>query len=118
MANLRIYTFGCRLNKAESELIRQQLEPLKRDKLLILINTCAITAKAEQQTRQFFRKLRRQNPKATIIAAGCWAQLQLNRYGNKSELNQVLKDFKIDRLISNEAKQAFIGKIYLPSQTS
>lgn len=56
----------------------------------IIVNTCAVTKEAERQGLQTLRKLRRENPDAHIIAAGCAVQLDPARYAAMPEVNRVL----------------------------
>ena len=75
----RIVTLGCRLNAADSALLYTSLaecgyrasETETPD--VLIVNTCAVTAEAERKTRQTLRKLRREYPKAKIVAVGCAA---------------------------------------------
>ena len=79
----RIVTLGCRLNHADTALLTARLEaagyvlcenpevPVD----LILVNTCAVTAEAEAKSRRQILRLRRENPDAEIIAAGCAVEL-------------------------------------------
>ncbi|MEO6248990.1 MAG: radical SAM protein [Sphingomicrobium sp.] len=82
-------TLGCRLNFAESELFARTAS----DDTTI-INSCAVTAEAERQTRQAIRRARRERPDARIIVAGCAAQLSPDRYRAMPEVDAVaLRDF-------------------------
>ena len=65
-------TLGCRLNFAESEVLRQ-LSPTGED--WVIVNSCAVTAEAVRQTRQAIRKARRDRPNAKILATGCAVQM-------------------------------------------
>lgn len=79
-----ITTFGCQMNKADSERMAGILEDMgyawsedPNDAHLILYNTCTIRDNAEQKVysylgRQAIRK--QSNPDLTLIVAGCVAQ--------------------------------------------
>ncbi|MDR1338061.1 MAG: MiaB/RimO family radical SAM methylthiotransferase [Rickettsiales bacterium] len=69
--NIKILSFGCRLNSLESEKIRAMLAPVLE--CAIVVNTCAVTAEAERQSGQAVRKLARENPNAPIFVTGCAA---------------------------------------------
>src|SRR5579875_445807 len=73
--SVEVVTFGCRLNAAESEVIRREAE---RAGLCdtVVVNTCAVTAEAVRQARQAIRALRRQRPQAHIVVTGCAAQVE------------------------------------------
>ena len=75
----RIVTLGCRLNHADTALLTARLaeagyavcDDPARPVDLIVVNTCAVTAEAEAKSRRQILRLRRENPGARIIAAGC-----------------------------------------------
>jgi threonylcarbamoyladenosine tRNA methylthiotransferase MtaB len=74
-----IVTFGCRVNQAdsltlESELAGAGAESVSADCAdLVIVNTCSVTANADQGARQTIRRIARDNPAARIIATGCYA---------------------------------------------
>jgi threonylcarbamoyladenosine tRNA methylthiotransferase MtaB len=81
MKTYYIKTLGCKVNQYESDGIAAGLEQhgLIRAKTgravdVCIINTCAVTSKAAMQSRQAVRKLRRDNPDATIYVPGCHVQ--------------------------------------------
>ena len=59
--SVEVVTFGCRLNAAESEVIRREAERAGFDDTVV-VNTCAVTAEAVRQARQAIRALRRERP--------------------------------------------------------
>ena len=74
-----IVTFGCRVNQADSlgfeeELLSRGGIPVPpADAELVLVNTCSVTATADQGARQTIRRIARDNPRARIVATGCYA---------------------------------------------
>jgi threonylcarbamoyladenosine tRNA methylthiotransferase MtaB len=81
MAGFHIVTFGCKVNQYESAgmaetLVRQGFSPLPKEAApdLVLVNTCTVTARADQQARQAIRRLARQYPGAPLWVTGCYAQ--------------------------------------------
>jgi threonylcarbamoyladenosine tRNA methylthiotransferase MtaB len=89
MAGVEVVTFGCRLNAAESEVIRQAAGRAGLSGAVI-VNTCAVTAEAERQARQAIRRVRRERPEARIIVTGCAATLDPLRYRSLPEVDRVL----------------------------
>ncbi|CAK0741085.1 Threonylcarbamoyladenosine tRNA methylthiotransferase MtaB [uncultured Gammaproteobacteria bacterium] len=87
--DLRVVTFGCRLNSYESELMQEQARAAGLDDAII-INTCAVTGEAERQARQAIRKARRENPNARIIVTGCAAQIDPARFAAMPEVDRVV----------------------------
>lgn len=74
-----IVTFGCRVNQADSLAIEADLcagggEAVATDDAdVVIVNTCSVTASADQGARQTIRRIARHNPRAKIIATGCYA---------------------------------------------
>jgi threonylcarbamoyladenosine tRNA methylthiotransferase MtaB len=74
-----IVTFGCRVNQADSLgfeeelLLRGGTAVAPEDAELVLVNTCSVTATADQGARQTIRRIARNNPAARIVATGCYA---------------------------------------------
>lgn len=107
----QFFTLGCRLNKAEIQKWRSEIEAKglgsNTDKEVIVVNSCSVTAKADKESRQLLRRLRRENPKACLIATGCWATSKLKVEGGK------LKDdsFGVDLLIDNSQKEKLVERV-------
>ncbi|UTP39481.1 tRNA (N(6)-L-threonylcarbamoyladenosine(37)-C(2))-methylthiotransferase MtaB [Phenylobacterium sp. LH3H17] len=87
--DVRIVTFGCRLNAYESEVIRARAS---EDGLAnaIVFNTCAVTGEAVRQARQAIRKARRERPDARLIVTGCAAQIDPAAFAGMAEVDLVL----------------------------
>src|SRR4051812_1899661 len=74
-----VVTFGCRVNQADSlgfeeELLaRGAVASTPQDADLVVVNSCSVTATADQGTRQTIRRIARDNPLARIVVTGCYA---------------------------------------------
>ena len=79
-------TLGCRLNFAESEMMRQ----LAPDADMVIVNSCAVTSEAVRQTRQAIRRARRERPEARILVTGCAAQLDPEAFAAMAEVYRVV----------------------------
>jgi threonylcarbamoyladenosine tRNA methylthiotransferase MtaB len=84
-----VVTFGCRLNAAESEVIRREAERAGFADTIV-VNTCAVTTEAVRQARQAIRALRRERPQAKIIVTGCAAQTEPQTFAGMAEADRVL----------------------------
>lgn len=89
MCPLRIVTLGCRLNVYESEIMKALAESVVPENTII-VHTCSITAEAERQSRQTIRSLRKKNPDAYIIVAGCAVQANPRAFAAMPEVDRVL----------------------------
>jgi threonylcarbamoyladenosine tRNA methylthiotransferase MtaB len=87
--SVEVVTFGCRLNAAESEVIRRQAAGAGLDDAVV-VNTCAVTAEAVRQARQTIRALRRAHPQRRIVVTGCGAQTQTQTFTAMPEADLVL----------------------------
>ncbi len=87
--SVEVVTFGCRLNAAESEVIRRKAESAGFTDTVV-VNTCAVTAEAVRQARQAIRSLRRKRPRTRIIVTGCAAQTEPQTFVAMPETDQVL----------------------------
>ena len=87
--SVEVVTFGCRLNAAESEVIRREAERAGLSDTVV-VNTCAVTAEAVRQARQTIRALRRERPSAKIVVTGCAAQTEPHTFAAMAEADRVL----------------------------
>lgn len=101
-----ISTFGCRANQADSAALRLSLReagyreiPGEDGAGLIVVNSCTVTRRSDQQVRQFIRRMRRRNPSARIVMTGCYAQ--------RDPLNLAEKGLA-DLIIGNNRKQNLV----------
>ena len=76
------YTFGCKVNFADSCTIARKLidkglteVSIDRDAEIYIINTCSVTENADKKAENFIRKLNQRSPESKIIVTGCYAQL-------------------------------------------
>jgi len=76
-----VENFGCRATQADGAALERQFEErgLARassptQASVVILNTCTVTAGADQDARAAIRRVRRQNPEARIVVTGCYAQ--------------------------------------------
>jgi threonylcarbamoyladenosine tRNA methylthiotransferase MtaB len=81
VATYHVQNFGCRATQADGAAIERQL--LERGLLradgaseaeVVVLNTCTVTASADQDARAAIRRIHRENPGAQILVTGCYAQ--------------------------------------------
>jgi threonylcarbamoyladenosine tRNA methylthiotransferase MtaB len=81
MTTFFIEQFGCRATQADGAAIERQLREqgcaLATDTSsadFVVLNTCTVTAAADNQARDAIRKIHAANPFTRIIVTGCYAQ--------------------------------------------
>jgi threonylcarbamoyladenosine tRNA methylthiotransferase MtaB len=94
-----VVTFGCRLNLVESEAMRA-LAAQGREKGVVIVNTCAVTAEAARQARQAIRRLARERPEARIVVTGCAAQIAPGSFSAMPEVTHVMGNAEKTRAAS------------------
>jgi threonylcarbamoyladenosine tRNA methylthiotransferase MtaB len=100
-----VITFGCRVNQADSlgfeeELLRSGASASSPEEAdLVVVNTCSVTASADQGARQTIRRIARANPDARIVVTGCYAT---------REPEQIATLPNVFRIVANDEKPALI----------
>jgi threonylcarbamoyladenosine tRNA methylthiotransferase MtaB len=81
VASFQVINFGCRATQADGAAIERQFqerglqraaEPAEAE--IVVLNTCTVTAAADQDARAAIRRIHRKNPDAQIVVTGCYAQ--------------------------------------------
>ena len=100
------YTFGCRLNQAETSIIRRDFEQhdykivdYTNDPDVVVVNTCTVTENGDADTRKLVNKIYRNSPRAKIALVGCQAQVQREKLMELEGVHWV---------IGNEHKMEFV----------
>jgi threonylcarbamoyladenosine tRNA methylthiotransferase MtaB len=100
-----IVTFGCRVNQADSFTIEEELRrrgdvsATPEDADVVVVNTCSVTASADQGARQTIRRIARSNPDVRVVVTGCYAT---RRPDEVSQLPNVV------RVIANDRKESLV----------
>ena len=103
-----IVTFGCRVNQADSLRLEEDLrargavETASSEADLVIVNTCSVTATADQGARQTIRRIARENPGARIFATGC--------YATRCE-DEVAALPNVVRVVRNDEKLSFLPSV-------
>ena len=76
----KIISLGCKVNSYECSALADAFkrqgftEANKDDADVVVINTCSVTATADQKSRQHIRKMMRAYPNAICVVMGCYSQ--------------------------------------------
>jgi threonylcarbamoyladenosine tRNA methylthiotransferase MtaB len=100
-----IITFGCRVNQADSLGFEEALlaggatatAPENAD--LVIVNTCSVTATADQGARQTIRRVARSNPGAQIVVTGCYATRKPDELAQLPNVARVVPNGEKPRLV-------------------
>ena len=99
---------GCKLNSYEVEALAHnfdrrgyQIVPFDATADVYVVNTCTVTGSGDADSRKAVRRARRANPRATVVATGCYAQrrpVELNEAGADLIVGNGQKAHLLDRL--------------------
>lgn len=106
---VRLDTFGCRVNKYDSTVLRAEL--LARGYAVtedegtfdtLILNTCTVTEASDQATRRLVRRTRRETPDAHIVLTGCYAEVAAD---------EIARTLEVDRVIPNRDKDQLVDQL-------
>src|SRR5438128_10964518 len=115
-------TRGCRLNQVDTQQLQTVLEsrgfrtvPFGAPADVIVVNTCAVTARAEFSDRQAIRRAARVSPRARLVVTGCWAQTRPDDVARLGEVDLVVgnadKHRLPDLLESHVTERVHVGDV-------
>ena len=107
MKTFGICTLGCKVNSYESEFVSNELEKNGYQKKefsdscdIYIINTCTVTNNSDSKSRKMIHQAIKNNPKACIVAMGCFI-----------ESHQNYQEDGIDIMIGNKDKSKIVSYI-------
>ena len=126
-------TFGCRTNQFDTQVMMSKLKDytLSDDELscdYIVVNSCTVTNGADSSVRNYISSMKRKNPDAKVILAGCGSHSKgeslfeekkvfgVIGHSEKENINSVLKNetpfYQIGDLehIDSTIVEEFVGK--------
>ena len=99
----RVYfkTFGCRTNQFDTQVMMSKLREfeLSHDENMsdiIVVNSCTVTNGADSSVRNYISSIKRKNPNAKVILAGC---------GSHSKGEALFEDKKVFGVIGHSEKE-------------
>lgn len=105
MASYYVENFGCRATQADGAGLERQfrergLEPAEESASaqIVVLNTCTVTASADQDARAAIRRIRRENPSCRIVVTGCYAQRAPQEIAALAGVDQVIGNSEKHRL--------------------
>ena len=94
-------TFGCRTNQFDTQVMMSKLREfeLSTDEMssdIIVVNSCTVTNGADSSVRNYISSIKRKNPDAKVILAGC---------GSHSKGESLFSDKKVFGVMGHSEKE-------------
>lgn len=106
MKKVALHNLGCKVNSYETEVMQQRLQengyrivPFDDMADVYIVNTCTVTNIADRKSRQMLHRAKQLNPRAVVVAAGCYVQT-----GGEA----VEKDACVDLCVGNNRKRDIV----------
>ena len=106
MKSVALHNLGCKVNGYEMDYMQQMLQekgykivPFDEKADIYIINTCTVTNIADRKSRQMLHRAKQLNPKAVVVAVGCYVQT-----GREA----LEKDESIDLCVGNNRKKDIV----------
>lgn len=109
MKSVAFCTLGCKVNQYETDAMEEiflkggyEIRDFHEKADVYVINTCTVTNMADRKSRQMLHRARKKNPKAVIVAAGCYVQ---------TAREAAEADASIDLIIGNNCKGQILSMV-------
>lgn len=106
MKSVALHNLGCKVNSYEMDVMQQMLQekgylivPFDEVADIYIVNTCTVTNIADRKSRQMLHQAKARNPKAIVVAVGCYVQ---------TEEKKSLLDGFVDLAIGNNRKKDLV----------
>ena len=120
--------FGCRATQADGAAIERQFQELGLDRAggpskagIVVLNTCTVTASADQDVRAAIRRIHRENPGCRIVVTGCYAQRAPEELATLPGVSQVIGNSHKHRLAEIAElglRTSDLGRVLRPATSS
>ena len=102
MQKVYFKTFGCRTNQFDTQVMMSKLKDYELsdnelDSDFIVVNSCTVTNGADSSVRNYISSMKRKNPQARVILAGC---------GSHSKGESLFEDKKVFGVIGHSEKES------------
>ncbi len=98
-------SFGCRVNQAEAMDMKAVLAAAgyceaeaPEKSAVVIINSCTVTARADQKVRQYIKRVKKDSPRTKIILTGCMATAQTEQERKNTLVDYVVPNAEKDCL--------------------
>ncbi len=125
-----LITLGCRSNAFDTELMANYFKckgyELVNDQEkadIYIINTCTVTSEADRSSRQAIHRAKRKNPKALVVATGCYAQVNPQALSSMQDVDMVVGNSHkhrivelVEEFLQDKGKNIFVDNIFRQSR--
>lgn len=91
---IAFHTLGCKVNQYETEAMKEQFAAAGYEIVdeyeaadVYMINTCSVTGLADRKSRQYIRKMKKNNPEAVVAVTGCYVQVNADEVAAMDEVD-------------------------------
>jgi len=106
MEKVAFYTLGCKVNQYETDSMMSQFEARGYEIVdfnepadIYIVNTCTVTHLSDRKSRQMLRRGRRTNPRALVVAVGCYPQVNPEILKSMPEVDLFLGNLEKARIV-------------------
>lgn len=121
MKNVAFHNLGCKVNSYELDVVQQnfvkrgyKVVPFDQIADIYIINTCTVTNIADRKSRQMIHRAKKQNPRALVVALGCYVQTGKENAALDSDIDIAIGNNKKKDTV--EIVEAYLQK-YLPEES-
>ena len=121
MSTFKIYTYGCKTNRQESDYISQELKKIGFEEKskeefaeYTIINSCSVTSNADDEILYTIRHLKKLEPDTKIILTGCLAQADSEVLSKNQDIYMLLgnsEKLKIVDYIFNSGEKCHVENL-------
>lgn len=116
------HTLGCKVNQHDSAIMAALFQDAGYDIVdfnetadVYVINTCTVTHLSDRKSRQMIRRAAGENPEATVVVCGCYAQTAKNELEALNEVDLIIGTNERHRVVeavedfrANHVKTAYM----------
>ena len=97
MKKAALHNLGCKVNAYETEAMQEllieagyEIVDFHEEADVYVINTCSVTNIADRKSRQMIHQAKKRNPKAIVVAAGCYVQTSPDKAADDDAIDIVI----------------------------
>lgn len=117
------HTLGCKVNQHDSAIMAALFQDAGytivdfNDKAdVYVVNTCTVTHLSDRKSRQMIRRVAGENPDATVVVCGCYAQTAKNELEALDEVDLIIGTNERHRVVEavEEFRANHVKTAYMP----